>query len=181
MYTQAQPDSSSPIVTFMQQMIPHHLNAVNMAKALLKLVPHDEIEAVEDLEPTLLNIINVQNFQIHFFRNYLHPLGKLEHTPYCECDDFRNGQDETPGAVTCAKVNTNKDILMCYPPNHPGSCQFNAGSTRCLVEPDDYDGELYAPCYDKQAKKYCKKTVKKGKCAKAKKAKKCKSSCAQCD
>ena len=29
----------SPIVTFMQQMIPHHANAVNMAKIVLKHAP----------------------------------------------------------------------------------------------------------------------------------------------
>ena len=30
-------ESANPIVTFMRQMIPHHQNAVNMAKTLLKL------------------------------------------------------------------------------------------------------------------------------------------------
>ena len=39
----------SHIVTFMQQMIPHHANAVNMAKIILKLAP-SEAAAVEDFE-----------------------------------------------------------------------------------------------------------------------------------
>ena len=38
---------ADPIVTFMQQMIPHHANAVSMSKILLK---HNktEVQAVED-------------------------------------------------------------------------------------------------------------------------------------
>lgn len=31
------PDNSNEIITFMHQMIPHHENAVNMAKTLLKV------------------------------------------------------------------------------------------------------------------------------------------------
>jgi len=60
----------SAISTFVQQMIPHHANAVNMAKILLKHAPA-EVAAVEDLEDILWDIINVQNYQIHQFRNYL--------------------------------------------------------------------------------------------------------------
>jgi len=58
-------------------MIPHHINAVNMAKLLLKQTPQEELDAVEDLEEILYNIINTQNFQIHQFRNYLNPDGQL--------------------------------------------------------------------------------------------------------
>ena len=60
----------SPIVTFMQQMIPHHVNAVNMAKLLLKHAP-TEVAQVEDLEDILWSIVNVQNYQNHNMRNYL--------------------------------------------------------------------------------------------------------------
>jgi len=66
-------DGSDEIVTFMQQMIPHHINAVNMAKIVMKHTTQAELDAVEDFESTLWNIINVQNFQIHMFRNYLNP------------------------------------------------------------------------------------------------------------
>jgi len=69
-------DEESNVVTFMQQMIPHHENAVNMAKLLLK-TDMDAVDGVEDLEGILFGIINVQNFQVHQFRNYLNPLGKL--------------------------------------------------------------------------------------------------------
>ena len=66
----------SHIVTFMQQMIPHHANAVNMAKILLKHA-ETEVAAVEDLEDIMWGMINVQNFQIHVMRNYL-----ASHTAY---------------------------------------------------------------------------------------------------
>ena len=74
MYAVTSADDDSKIVTFMQQMIPHHQNAVNMAKLLLKQATANEIAAVEDLEGILHNIINTQNFQIHTFRNYLNGL-----------------------------------------------------------------------------------------------------------
>jgi len=55
------PHSTSRIATFMFQMIPHHENAVNMAKALLK-----DGEALNDAAIMSLigNIINTQNYQI---------------------------------------------------------------------------------------------------------------------
>jgi len=58
------------IATFVQQMIPHHINAVNMAKLVLKHAPA-QVSSVEDFEVTLWDIINVQNYQVHQFRNYL--------------------------------------------------------------------------------------------------------------
>jgi hypothetical protein len=69
-------DENDAIVTFMQQMIPHHINAVNMAKLILSETTQDDLDAVEDFEDILYTIINVQNFQIHQFRNYLNPAGK---------------------------------------------------------------------------------------------------------
>jgi uncharacterized protein (DUF305 family)/plastocyanin len=63
-------DHKDEIATFMQQMIPHHNNAVNMAKLLLKHAAA-EVAEVEDLEDILWGIINVQNYQTHQFRAYL--------------------------------------------------------------------------------------------------------------
>ncbi|CAJ1397320.1 unnamed protein product [Effrenium voratum] len=60
----------SHIVTFMQQMIPHHANAVNMAKIVLKFAS-PQVVAVEDLSDILWSMINAQNYQIHVMRNYL--------------------------------------------------------------------------------------------------------------
>jgi len=63
-------EHNDEISTFMQQMIPHHINAVNMAKLLLKHSP-SEVSKVEDLEDILWGIVNVQNYQVHQFRAYL--------------------------------------------------------------------------------------------------------------
>jgi hypothetical protein len=79
MYSETGPDEDDKVALFMQQMIPHHVNAVNMAKLLLKQSTQAELDAVEDLEGILKDIINTQNFQIHQFRNYLNPEGKLLH------------------------------------------------------------------------------------------------------
>merc|ERR1740139_993106 len=57
-------------------MIPHHENAVNMAKLVLKQ-DYDAISDDEELMDILYGIINVQNYQVHSFRNYLNPEGKL--------------------------------------------------------------------------------------------------------
>jgi len=69
-------DEGSNIVTFMQQMIPHHENAVNMAKLVLKQ-DYDAVSDDEELMDILYGIINVQNYQVHSFRNYLNPEGEL--------------------------------------------------------------------------------------------------------
>merc|ERR1712048_366551 len=71
MMAQTTADHTDKVAVFMQQMIPHHLNAVNMARLLLKQVEPEDIDAVDDLADILHSIINVQNYQIHQFRNYL--------------------------------------------------------------------------------------------------------------
>lgn len=78
MYSETTPDQEDNVALFMQQMIPHHVNAVNMAKLLLKQAK-DQVDAVGDLEGILYDIINTQNFQIHEFRHYLSSKGKLLH------------------------------------------------------------------------------------------------------
>jgi len=74
MFSETESDSDDKVVTFMQQMIPHHENAVNMAKLLLKHATPEELATVDEeggFEDILHDIINVQNYQIHQFRNYL--------------------------------------------------------------------------------------------------------------
>jgi len=78
MYSESTPDETDKVVLFMQQMIPHHANAVNMAKFLLKQ-GNAEAQEVDDLKDILYDIINTQNYQIHQFRNYLNPKEKLLH------------------------------------------------------------------------------------------------------
>jgi hypothetical protein len=64
--------NSDPIVTFIHQMIPHHQNAVNMAKALLKTNTLDASdEGDREMENMMWAIINGQNFQIHQMQDYL--------------------------------------------------------------------------------------------------------------
>ena len=97
MYSETGPNESDKIALFMQQMIPHHVNAVNMAKLLLKQASQVELDAVEDLENILYDIINTQNFQIHQFRNYLNSEGKLLHdsdvVPPTALDDHDHDHD----------------------------------------------------------------------------------------
>ena len=69
--------AGSPQALFIHQMIPHHQNAVNMAKALLKLAPVDcdDLTNEDDpdcmLEVILRDIINDQNHQIQKMRAIL--------------------------------------------------------------------------------------------------------------
>jgi len=63
-------DNDDPVALFCEQMIPHHQNAVNMAKSLMKLHP-EEVAAVDDFGGLLMDIVNGQNYQIHQFRAYL--------------------------------------------------------------------------------------------------------------
>jgi len=75
----------SPVVTFIHQMIPHHQNAVNMAKALLKTGTLDEsVEEDADMLGIVHSIINVQNFQINQMQGYLAGGG---YPPEESCDD----------------------------------------------------------------------------------------------
>merc|ERR1719201_475405 len=64
--------NSDPIITFIHQMIPHHQNAVNMAKAVLKTNTLDASDEGDlEMENMMWAIINGQNFQIHQMQDYL--------------------------------------------------------------------------------------------------------------
>lgn len=74
--------SESEIALFIHQMIPHHQNAVNMAKALLQTGKLDDCEDITDDEDPLcvmkeisLSIINTQNHQIQAMRGVLDTMG----------------------------------------------------------------------------------------------------------
>ena len=58
---------ADPIKTFMRQMIPHHQNAVSMAKILMKHAP----DADDDVKALLREIMAVQNHQIQTMQGYL--------------------------------------------------------------------------------------------------------------
>ena len=79
MYGKTQSDATDKVKVFMQQMIPHHQNAVNMAKVILRQATQTELKnAGQEMDEDddafihfLHSIINVQNHQIHTMRNYL--------------------------------------------------------------------------------------------------------------
>jgi enamine deaminase RidA (YjgF/YER057c/UK114 family) len=61
--TMAVVENANPVATFMDQMIPHHINAVNMAKIVLKLAtaaPGFD----DDVAMLMRNVVNTQNMQI---------------------------------------------------------------------------------------------------------------------
>jgi hypothetical protein len=76
--------ASDETALFIHQMIPHHQNAVNMAKTLLKsgkvvcadLTDEDDQDCI--LERILREIINGQNFQIQLMNGYLDAKGYPE-------------------------------------------------------------------------------------------------------
>jgi uncharacterized protein (DUF305 family) len=72
-------DETDPTTTFLHSMIPHHANAVNMAKVLMKEAPASWDSDVEDL---VWNIINVQNKQIMTMTDWLAENGK-KYTDWC--------------------------------------------------------------------------------------------------
>ena len=83
---------SNPLVTFMHQMIPHHQNAVNMAKIAL-----NEIVGARDLYPgdneetlfLLYEIINSQSKQIQYMNSWLINFGTQPES----CADEPNSLD----------------------------------------------------------------------------------------
>lgn len=81
--------ATSPIGLFIYQMIPHHQNAVNMAKALLKMGGMGTCENLtnEDdpvcvMEYMMYEIINNQNHQIQTMRAVLE---SLQEPAYADC------------------------------------------------------------------------------------------------
>jgi len=77
-------ENKNPLVVFMHQMIPHHQNAVNMARIALKHADNHFGFQDEHLDvPGLLrDIINTQNMQIQEMENWLKRYGS-ENPKYC--------------------------------------------------------------------------------------------------
>jgi len=89
---------SDPLTTFMHQMIPHHQNAVNMAKAILKKVPGKANEG--ELGDLLWSIVNEQNMQIGQMENWL---SEYERVTYAE--------------AICEETVANVTTTSCAPDN----------------------------------------------------------------
>lgn len=89
-------DGGDPVAAFMHQMIPHHANAVNMAKALLTAEAiNSENDAEGEVEDLVWDIINVQNKQIHFMEAWLKDQGKKSYVDArCEAKNQTHHHDE---------------------------------------------------------------------------------------
>lgn len=72
---------------FMHQMIPHHENAVNMAKVALKFGIEEGKDPDGEVEQLMYEIINNQNAQITFMRNWLIDHGYASSTE-AQCGDY---------------------------------------------------------------------------------------------
>lgn len=73
-------ESESPTALFIHQMVPHHQNAVNMAKALLKsgkVVCDDLTDETDEctMETILRDIVNSQNYQVQVMYGIVEALG----------------------------------------------------------------------------------------------------------
>jgi len=112
------PDGSSKFATFARQMIPHHANAVAMAKVLSKHMTAADFPAAgtedQDMDwakGLVRNIINVQNFQIMQMSGWLDANPTLAGTseacyttmPYTH-PDCSEGTNSTDGADSFAVV-----------------------------------------------------------------------------
>ena len=105
--------ASNDVILFIRQMIPHHQNAVNMAKALMKTGavacgqtgPTEEGTAQSTacvLEPIALSIIVTQNKQIQVMKGVLEALGVTEITS--DCDFKLSTSSASDIAVNSAKL-----------------------------------------------------------------------------
>jgi hypothetical protein len=94
--------TTSEIGLFIHQMIPHHQNAVNMAKALLKTgLPCDDLLDDEDpnciMQGMMREIVNGQNSQIQMMRAVL---DTLEEPAYADCVVPVFGEDDVTGSTS---------------------------------------------------------------------------------
>ena len=99
--------AQSETALFIHQMIPHHQNAVNMAKTLLMTDivdcpdPTDEENIDCVMEIILREIINGQNHQIQLMRGYLEAMGYPQTD---NCDVAIDSVVESTSAATAARL-----------------------------------------------------------------------------
>lgn len=112
-------ESQSAIALFVHQMVPHHQNAVNMAKALLKTgkVVCDDLTEESDActtEVILHEIVNNQNFQIQAMYDIVDEMGYPKEDD-CEVligDGLNNAANPTPPPAASAFTAINSNRMM---------------------------------------------------------------------
>merc|ERR1711998_344046 len=84
---------------FMQMMIPHHINAINMVKIMLKFSTFElRTQAGGSFYGVMWAVANVQGFEIHKFMNYL---GSSENYTDVEVDGQKLTPDEHGNGADC--------------------------------------------------------------------------------
>jgi Domain of unknown function (DUF305) len=105
-----------PLALFIHQMIPHHQNAVNMAKATLKAgVTCEDLTDEEDpnciMERILLDIIHGQNAQIQAMRGVL---DQLEFPRFADCEVPVFGLEATLVTGEPQKASSSPVKALCW-------------------------------------------------------------------
>jgi Domain of unknown function (DUF305) len=91
--------SGTELALFLHQMIPHHQNAVNMAKAVLKTgaAPCDDLTDKDDpnciMQAMLYGVVNNQNYEIGVMSNVLAAMN-LPRADDCVVKVSNNGASE---------------------------------------------------------------------------------------
>merc|ERR1712194_417358 len=93
--------NADPVAAFMHQMIPHHENAVNMAKLMLKTGVSDEADPEGEVHEMLYSIINAQNKQIGLMRTWLDDYG-FESSTEAQCGDLADTSTYVTGEYSPA-------------------------------------------------------------------------------
>lgn len=120
--------------TFLRQMIPHHQNAVNMAKIMLKQ-PECNTNGDEEFDNLMRSVVNGQNAQIQYMRDYLAGAGE-ESPEEAQCGKVRNADSFIPPESTATVGDLGRDQPCVLLP------AADATFTNVTVTLDYYGGEF---------------------------------------
>jgi len=110
-----------PVKTFMRQMIPHHANAVSMAKVLKKAETMANRVLTDEVAELIRSIINVQNHQIQTMQGILEGLNTAGEADYGTTKCYENSGDGCPyGCVPMTMGRRSRHLLFATSPCGPG-------------------------------------------------------------